>query len=273
MRWITEEGSRVPYIIAEVGASHNGHITNALQLINEAAHAGCDAVKFQYFNAERLAERRHAEAYIENYRRYEVPSLWLPILEAACRKEQIELVLSVYDMQGYQDAKTVTKSIKIASFESGDRELLDYVSRDAGLVIVSTGLTTHDDLEALLRWRNNGANQRALLHCISAYPCPMDQLRLRLIRAYDLDGFSDHSGRTTTGGLAVASGAKMLEVHIRQISTPVENPDFGHSLDPGPLFDYVRFSREAMLATSAPYRRTIEGAEIPMSAYRVRATR
>ena len=260
---------RTCYIIAEAGSSHDGRLDQALMLVMYAAWAKCSAVKFQLFKADTIASRRHAGGYIESYRHYEVPVEWLPRIKESCINHKIDLVLSVYSVQDFEVASAYADVIKVASFESQDRELLNAVSLWKKPVVISSGMSTHEELAALTQWRLDGANARAVLHCISCYPTRMQDLQLNTIHMYDLDGFSDHSANIRTGALAVACGAKILEVHLKLFTTLPVNPDFGHSLDPTQLKEYVFNAREASMAVIAPQQREIALCEIPMSAYRV----
>lgn len=270
MRWIPVQKDSTPYVIAEAGSSHDGRLDQALMLVMYAAWAKCSAVKFQVFKAEQIAARRHAGAYIKNYRQYEVPSEWLPKIRESCINHKIDLILSVYSVEDLPTAVAYADYIKVASFEAQDTELISAVSKSEKPVIISTGMSSHDELCDLAEWRSRGSNLRAVLHCISCYPSRMQDLRLQTIGMYDLDGFSDHSANVRVGGLAVACGAKMLEVHLKLFTTAQCNPDYGHSLDPTQLKEYVGYAKEALGAISTPYRREIAPCEIPMSAYRVR---
>lgn len=271
MRWIPVAKDSSPYIIAEAGSSHDGRLDQALMLVMYAAWSKCSAVKFQIFKADQIAARRHAGAYIKNYRQYEVPVEWLSTIRESCINHKIDLVLSVYSVEDFEVALLYTDMIKVASFEAQDSDLISAVSALSGNVIISTGMSSHDELNELVEWRNQGANPRAVLHCISCYPSRMQDLRLQTIGMYDLDGFSDHSANVRAGALAVACGAKMLEVHLKLFTTLLCNPDYGHSLNPTQLQEYVRYANEALGAISAPHRREIAPCEIPMSAYRVRS--
>lgn len=271
MRWIPVLKDSIPYIIAEAGSSHDGRLDQALMLVMYAAWAKCSAIKFQVFRADQIAARRHAGAYIKNYRQYEVPLEWLAKIRESCINHHIDLILSIYSPEDFGIASDYADMIKVASFEAQDQQLRHTVSAWARPVIISTGMCSHEEMESLLEWRHKGFNPRAILHCISCYPTRTQDLRLKTIGMYDLDGFSDHSANVRVGGLAIACGAKMLEVHARLFTTSASNPDYSHSLDPTQLKEYVLYAKEALGAVSAPHRREIAPCEIPMSAYRVQA--
>lgn len=269
MRWIPDAMKPQPYIIAEVGASHEGSLGHAVELIDWAAKAGANAVKFQLFDPDVLSARRHAESYLGIYRRYALNPKWLANLRERTRGHNLQFILSVYSCRDLDLAAPFADILKIASFECRDRLLLDEACGTGKTVIVSTGMTTDQDMDRLREWREAGANPRALLHCISAYPCPVPALNLATIRTYDLDGFSDHSGAYYAGGFAAACGAQMIEVHMRSYTTGEQNPDYKHALNPGALETYIKLAREGAAARGVPCRRVIERVELPMTAYRV----
>lgn len=272
MRWRQQDRDRHPLIIAEIGASHEGRLDTCYRLIAGAKEAGCDAVKIQFFQAERLAAQRHAEHVLDTYRQFAVPREWLPAIRQEADACKLPLVISVYDAEGCAQVHPFAHVIKVASFEAGDLDFLDAIGANTTVpIIVSTGLCDHKAMMRLLAWRQFGSHPRALLHCVSAYPCPLRSAQLHQIKNYALDGFSDHTGHVLTGALAVACGASILEVHIRHAMTHHANPDFPHSLPIGvPLREYVQFARDAASAVRAPHHRYVEGIESPMLGYRTR---
>ena len=145
-------------------------------------------------------------------------------------------------------------------------------------VIVSTGLQSNATLQSLKILRHaaalggmKGTVQVRLLHCVSAYPAPVASLALRQIRSEELDGFSDHAavGWIASGAVAVACGAKILEVHLRLQETDEQNPDAPHALLPDQLQRYIRHVRAAEAAIGdEPWRKNTT-AEDEMRKYRV----
>lgn len=261
----------VPAVVAEVGSSHAGSLDAAIRLIRIAGQAGCCGVKFQLYDSERLARQRHSEGLVATYAPWQVPLRWLPILRECAGEHDLWFVLSVYDEQNVDDALLWADVLKVSSFESGDPAFLDYVARKQRPVIVSAGMATHDSLIALARWRARDHERRRILHCISSYPAPLDQMDLRVIEAYGLDGLSDHSACLVTGAVAVACGATLLEVHICEkaetFPAVTATPDYRHSLDPDALTAYVRNARAAAKLCGCR-RRQINECEYASTAYR-----
>lgn len=236
-----------PYVIAEVGACHNGEFERAIDLIDIAAVSGCRGVKFQLYNAVNLSARRHAPHARDIYQRFQLPLSWLPALKAQAKDAHMDLILSVYDHEDLQNALPYADWLKISSFESADTGLLDAASMCGRNLVVSAGMSVLEDMGRLWHFRANSPCRVAILHCVSAYPAPMHDLNLSVILHEDLDGFSDHSGNRLTGAVAVAHGAKILEVHIRDTHTPEDNPDYPHALGPSDLGAYVKAAVSAQV--------------------------
>lgn len=262
--------SATPYIIAEIGASHDGHLEHALELIRLSAHAGAQAVKFQLYDTDRLCTRRHAEPYRDKYLAYQLPHEWLPVLRSEADRNVVELILSVYDRQDLETALPFADRLKVASFEAGDFDLIRACHATGKPVIVSLGMTDSQALQKLRVSCKMLGGDVSLLHCVSAYPTAMEDLNLSVIRYYHLDGFSDHSRNILTGALAVSHGARILEVHVRLHETLEANPDYPHSLHYGDLCTYVVFANQAAKAIGEKYREILP-CEQSNTAYKVRS--
>lgn len=262
------------FVIAEIGSCHDGSLDKALALIRAAAYAGADCAKAQYWSsADRMAERRKAPNYRDIYAKYQVPKEWLPVLADECRQRGIEFACSTYLPEDVPIVAEHTKILKIASFEADDFELL-FSARayaDVGYrVIVSSGLCA----QQVTIQRTFGTLSACpvpdpeILHCVSAYPAPLDALGLERIRLDNRQGYSDHSGDIRVGGWAVAAGAGIIEAHLRLHETDDANPDAGpHSLTPGIFAAYVREIRDVEQAMSSAH---IEEVEREMAQYKVR---
>lgn len=263
-----------PFIIAEAGACHDGKLKQAVELVEAAREAGCQAVKFQYWSdAKALAARRHAEVYVAIYQRYALPVDWLEPLARAAEAAGIEFMATSYLPQDVAVVAPYVSRFKIASFEARDRAFLIEHNLFDKPVVLSTGMMTMPEVEA------SAAALRhldALLHCCSAYPAPIGEIHLGAIREIRARyqfymalrvGFSDHTRLVTTGGLAVAAGADILEVHLRAPGTAKGNPDYRHSLVPKELREYVEFAHTAASMLGDGPKRLMD-AEQPMALYR-----
>jgi sialic acid synthase SpsE len=259
------------FVIAEAASCHDGSLDKARQLVKVAKGCGADAVKFQTFNADRLAARRGAADYHAIYARYAMPFPWLGALKAEADALGIEFMTTAYDMETLPLIAPYVKRFKVASFEARDHAFLaahkrDYPDRQ---LYVSAGMLTSREA------RDVGAYADVLLHCTSAYPAPVESLNLAVIpKLRELAGasvgYSDHSADVQTGALAVVLGAEVVEVHMRLATTDPGNADYAVSLPPLALAEYIRRLRWAERARGEPEKR-VQEAEGPMLKYRVRS--
>ena len=253
------------FIIAEAGSCHDGQLRRALELIQVAKAAEADACKFQYWSSpERLAERRNAADYLDVYRRYQMPREWLEPLAAQCAHDGLEFMCTVYLPEDIPVIAPLVKRFKVASFEAGDAKFVEaHLAYRDKPIIVSTGMQSIGEIPWV-----QPEDAIDYLHCVSSYPTPLDQANLGALGG-QLTGYSDHTHDCATGGLAVAAGARILEVHFRLDDTDRKNPDFCTALDPFELGTYVRFARKAERMMGDGVKRP-QPAEADMMRYRVR---
>ncbi|RMF75965.1 MAG: N-acetylneuraminate synthase [Planctomycetota bacterium] len=256
-------GERV-FVIAEAGVNHDGRIDDALRLIDAAAEAGADAVKFQIFSAEELAARDAPTAAYQSgdgtTQRELLQSLELPHdafarLAARCAERGLVFLATPFGLRDVEAlARLGAAAIKIASTDLDNVPLIR-AATDAGVtLIVSTGAATRDELDAaverLRAWK--AAGRAILLHCVSSYPTPLEAANLRRIAAlrtrYETPvGFSDHTTATRIGAWAVAAGACVLEKHFT-LDRARPGPDHAMSLEPDQLREYISDVRAAEAA-------------------------
>lgn len=253
------------FVIAEAGSCHDGEIARAFKLIYAAKAAGADACKFQYWSSSLdLAERRNAWDYYPIYAFYRVPHVWLSWLHFGCLANGIEFMCTVYLPKDIEDIAPLVNRFKIASFEAGDHDFVRAHEKYHKKTYVSTGMQDKDSSIVYFP----GVEY---LHCVSAYPTPLDQANLGVLRETDwYSGYSDHTRNVLTGALAVAAGARVIEVHFRLDDTDPENPDYGTALSPGQLKDYVALIRQAEVMMGSGVKEP-QPAEQAMMAYRVKA--
>jgi N,N'-diacetyllegionaminate synthase len=252
------------FIIAEAGSCHDGSLEKALRLVGIAAARLADAVKFQFWSsAEALAERRHAPEYVETYERYQLPAEWLPELKARADALGIEFMCTTYLPGDIATVAPFVRRFKVASFELGDGAFLAAHERFGKPVIASTGMASDD--EAYYR---PAVPRFDVLHCVSAYPAPIEDLNLSLLTGPPFTGFSDHSRHLLAGAIAVACGARILEVHFRASDTDPDNPDFLTAFSAFELHEYIQNVRDAerMLGDR---RKRLMPSEVAMARYRV----
>jgi len=271
------------YVIAEAGVNHDGHLEKALELVDVAAAAGADAVKFQVFRAAELVT---AAAGVAEYQRASggrgqrtmrtdpagarIPSrtsqrdmlAGLELSEgdfahvrAHCVERGIEFLATPFGVNDVERLLALdVRAIKIASTDLDNVPLLRRAA-DTGLpLIVSTGASTAEEIagcvERLRTW--DAGDRVALFHCVSRYPTPLDAANLRAIAALREEfgvpcGFSDHTTSTRIGAWAVAAGACLLEKHFT-LDCDAPGPDHSMSLDPQGLTAYISGVREVEVA-------------------------
>ncbi len=273
-------------VIAELGSCHDGNLTTAARMILDAKEAGADYAKLQYWSsAQRLAERRKSGArYQVIYEQYQIGTGWLDTLAAVADTADIGFMCTCYLPEDIPVVDPYVDHFKVASFEAADMAFIRahyaYAQRNRDRwIIVSTGLQDDDTLRPLMAEREAAGNRGALsvtmklLHCVSAYPAPPESLAMRQIRTMRFDGFSDHAaaGWIASGAVAVALGARILEVHIRPATMDEQNPDAPHALLPGQFRRYVEHVRTAEAAIGEEsWRQQHNPAEDAMRKYKVK---
>jgi sialic acid synthase SpsE len=195
------------YVIAEAGSNHNGSLDQALRLIDVAADAGADAVKFQVFRASRMYPRTAGvSAYLKSatpiydvIAAMEMPYEWLPTLAERCRARELEFLVSVFDEEGADRVDPYVNAFKIASYEMTHLPLVRHVAAKGKPVIVSTGAADSDEVAATVAAvHERGPGGLVLMQCTAAYPAALDALNIRAVVAlrerFNLPvGLSDHS--------------------------------------------------------------------------------
>ena len=251
-----------PYVIAEAGVNHNGDPHLARDLVDAAAEAGADAVKFQTFDAALLAtadasqaeyQRAHAAAESQRamLRELELPLRSWADLAAHARRRGVTFLSTPFDPPSVELlARLDVPAFKIGSGDLTNAILLRATAHHRRPMMLSTGMATMREVEdALEVVRNAGAPPVAVLHCASAYPAPTVDLNLRAIdtlreRLGVVVGFSDHSEGIVAPGAAIARGAAIVEKHLT-LDRSMSGPDQAASLEPSEFAAMVRAIRES----------------------------
>ena len=242
------------FIIAEAGVNHNGDLELAKELINKAAEAGVDAVKFQSFKADKLVSKDapKAEYQIKNTGKEEenqydmIKKLELSYedhleLIEHCKKKNILFLSSAFDLESIDVLEEL--NIPLFKIPSGEIENVPYLRKIAKTgkpIILSTGMSTMEDIKFSLKTlKDNGAKEITILHCNTEYPTPMEDVNL--LAMLDIKnkfnvkiGYSDHTLGIEVPIAAVALGAEVIEKHFTLDKT-MEGPDHKASLEPQEL--------------------------------------
>lgn len=267
------------YIIAEAGVNHNGSLERALKMIDVAAEAGADAVKFQTFKSESVISRNAAKAQyqvrntgeedsqLEMVKKLELSFDAHRDLVRHCESRGIEFLSTPFDVDSlyFLAHDLCIRSLKIASGEITNYQLLLHAGRTGLPVILSTGMSTLGEVEAALGVLSFGyldtksqparecfqksfassegqsvlREKVTLLHCTTEYPAPFDSVNLRamdtLASAFGLKvGLSDHTVGVSVATAAVARSAKVIEKHFT-LDRLLPGPDHKASLEPDEL--------------------------------------
>jgi len=263
-----------PYVIAEIGSNHNGDIDLAKEMIVRAKQCGADAVKFQSWsttslistaeyarNTEYADKDRHFGTLYQMVERYQFTPEQHYEVAAICKDVGIHFLSSAFCPQEVNLLVDVgAPAIKIASMDVNHPLLLEAAARSGKPVILSTGLSSLDEVSsAVATLRRNGCEQLVLLHCVSIYPPDPKEVNLRNIpmlgEAFGVPiGFSDHSLGTHLAVAAVALGAVMVEKHYTLDKT-MEGWDHWMSADPQELERLCKDVGDAFDALGASDRR------------------
>lgn len=237
------------YVIAEAGVNHNGDVELAKKLIDLAADAGADAVKFQTFRADRLASADAPKATYQKrttgakqsqrdmLKGLELDEKAHQRLFAHASKRRITFLSTPFDAPSVELlTKLGVPAFKVGSGDLTNLPLLRLIAAQRKPVIVSTGMSTLNEAKAAVKaLQDGGASEVAALHCVSAYPAPSDEANLRAMATMSEAlgvpiGFSDHTLGTETGLAAVALGARVLEKHVT-LDRGMKGPDHATSLE------------------------------------------
>ncbi len=251
-------GGAPVFVVAEAGVNHNGDVALALSLVDAAADGGADAVKFQTFRTDALVSRAApkagyqvettggAESQRDMLARLELTLADFARVQERCAKRGVVFFSAPFD-EASADAleRLAAPLFKVPAGEITNLPFLRHVAAKRRPMIVSTGMSTLAEVgEAVAVIRAAGDPPVALLHCVSAYPAPPDEMNLRamdtLRERFGVPvGLSDHTLGLEVALAAVARGAAIVEKHLT-LDKAMPGPDHRASLDPGEMAALVR---------------------------------
>jgi N-acetylneuraminate synthase len=255
-----------PYIICELSANHNGSLERAFKMIEEAAATGADAIKIQTYTADTLTidcdrddfrirgglwdgytlHKLYSEAY--------TPYEWHAKLFQRAGELGITIFSTPFDESAVELLHALgAPAYKIASFEVVDLPLISHVAKQGKPLIISTGMANLGEIgDAVSTARASGAAGVALLHCISAYPAPIENANVatipHLAAAFDCAaGLSDHTLGSAAAVASVALGGVIVEKHFTLARTD-GGPDAAFSMEPHEFRKFVSDCKNAWRA-------------------------
>ncbi len=251
------------FIIAEAGVNHNGSLELAKQLINVAAEAGADAVKFQTFKADKLVSKTAQKADYQKQTTDSSESQYAMIkklelgadahheLMSYCKSKNILFLSTPFDHESIDLLHGMGMSIfKIPSGEITNLPYLRHVGSLKKKVILSTGMADLDEIKDALNILIGAGTQKediTVLHATTEYPCPMGEVNLRamatIAQAFEVKiGYSDHTKGIEIPIAAAAMGATVIEKHFT-LDSSMQGPDHKASLEPQELIAMVKAVR------------------------------
>jgi N,N'-diacetyllegionaminate synthase len=249
------------YVIAEAGVNHNGSLSLAKTMVDEAKKSGADCIKFQTFVSENLVSKTaqkaeyqkqqtsNTEGQLAMLKGLELSFKEFAELSKYCKEKQIDFLSTPFD----DDSIDFLHALGMQKWKipSGDITNLPHLIKVARLgkpILLSTGMSTMEEVEAAVSvLRTNGAPDITVLHCTTEYPAPIEDVNLRAMNAMGSRfgvpvGYSDHTAGIEIPIAAVALGATVIEKHFT-LDRTMEGPDHKASLEPTEFKDMVRAIR------------------------------
>jgi len=260
------------FVIAEAGSNHNGDLEIAKELIEVAAEAGADAVKFQTFRAEDLYVEESGEVeYLDDERSIyeiiedmEMPYEWIPELHDYCHEKGVEFMSTPFDKRSAEQLSEYVPAWKVASYTSSHIPFLKHLATTDKPIIMSTGAHELDEVaESVSVLREAGVSELAVLQCVASYPTPLSEINVRVVETlreeFDaLSGLSDHTLDPVTAPAAtVALGGAVIEKHFT-LDNSMEGPDHQFALEPGELSRMISAIRDTEAALGSQRKEVIK---------------
>ena len=249
------------FIIAEAGVNHNGSMELAKKLIDAAAEAKVDVVKFQTFKTENLVCKNAAkaeyqekttfknESQFEMLKKLELDIEAHKVLMDYCEAKGIMFLSTAFDLESIDVLNELGMEIfKVPSGEITNYPYLKKIGKLKKKVILSTGMSYMEEVQDAIKVLNeNGTRDITVLHCNTEYPTPIEDVNLNAMNtikeSFNIEvGYSDHTKGIEVPIAAVAMGAKVIEKHFT-LDKNMEGPDHKASLEPNELKDMVNAIR------------------------------
>ena len=247
------------YIIAEIGINHNGDLDIAKRLIDIAALSGCDAVKFQKRNPDVCVPEHQKNVmrdtpwgtmtYLEYKYKVEFEKIEYDKIDSYCKEKGIAWSASPWDLDSLDFLNQYNLPfIKLPSAMLTNYPLIEACAKSGKKVILSTGMSTEEEIDIAIETIRKHTDNFAILHCNSTYPAPLNELSLSTISTlknkYNCEvGYSGHEFRIGTTVASVYLGATIIERHIT-LDRTMWGTDHLSSVEPQGLIKLVKGIRE-----------------------------
>ena len=276
---ITIDGTKIGdklncYVVAEIGINHNGDIETAKKLIDVAVSAGANAVKFQkrslydLYREDALndpnIESQGFEILVNVLKEVEFDKKEYEEILDYCHEKNITFLCTPWDIQSVDFLEKLNvPAYKIASADMTNFPLIKYAANTEKPIIVSTGMSSMEEIEKTVEFLKKENTSFVLLHCNSTYPAPVEQLNLELIpilkKKFSIPiGYSGHEQGIIPTLTAVNMGACVIERHIT-LDNKMEGIDQAASLNPEKFAQLIKFIRESERAKGSSQKKMTRG--------------
>ena len=262
------------YIVAEVGINHNGDIKIAKSLIDEAVDAGANAVKFQKRHLKSLyrndvienpnLESQGFEILLDVLKNVELSDLDYKEIVTYCNEKNITFLCTAWDKKSVDFLESINISAyKIASADLTNFPLIQYIIDTKKPIILSSGMSTMEEIEKSVDFLNSKNSNFLLLHSNSTYPAPVETLNLELIpflekKFQNLIGYSGHEQGIIPSLTASNLGAILIERHIT-LDKNMDGIDQSSSLEPHEFAQMISYIRESEKSRGKPVKKMTRG--------------
>ena len=271
-RWVGDD--EPPFIIAEIGNNHNGDLEKAFELMKIAKELEVDAVKFQVKNIERsfskelldspyVNENSFGKTYREHKEALEFSKEQLQKLYDYAKKIGIICFSTPFDIESVDLLESIGNPIyKISSFHVTDLDLIRAICKTGKPIIISTGMSTEEEVDKAVSLIKESSKDFAVLHCVSSYPTEDGDVNLRVIptlkEKYDCPiGYSGHEKGIAICTSAVAIGACIIERHFT-LDRTLKGPDHASSVEPNGMEHIVVRSKRIFNAMGSSDKRILD---------------
>ena len=268
-------GSYKVFIIAEIGNNHNGSLDLAIEMIDAAYKCGADAVKFQMRkmssvyrkkSLQKKSEDLGSEYILDLLKRFQLTEDEHRIVAKYCDDKDILYMCTPWDDESISILESLkVKAYKVASADLTNLSLVEKLITTKKPLILSTGMSSTEEIKITTNFLNSKKAEFALLHCNSTYPAPFHDINLnwmnKLKKIHSLIGYSGHERGIAVTLAATALGAKIVERHFT-LDRNMEGPDHAASLEIEEFSDLIKGIREIEQALGNGDKRTISQGEM-----------